>query len=65
MSFRFNQNYGTVGIMDRLHGTDALFRKSKAYERHIVMLNLVPIKEIIPDDDKLAQKSCCTENNKF
>ena len=51
--------------MDRLHGTDALFRKSKAYERHIVMLNLVPIKEIIPDDDKLAQKSCCTENNKF
>ena len=42
--------------MDRLRGTDAIFRKSKAYERHVVMLNLVPIKEIIPDDNKTALK---------
>lgn len=47
---RFNQNYGVLGILDRLHGTDAMFRKTKSYNRHILLLSLVPIKKLIPDD---------------
>jgi methylsterol monooxygenase len=49
---KFNTNYGMLGVLDRLHGTDALFRKSKAYERHSVLLSLVPARELIPDDNK-------------
>ena len=29
---RFNQSYGSLGLLDRLHGTDRLFRQSKAFE---------------------------------
>ncbi len=25
---RFNQNYGAIGLLDRLHGTDAQYRAS-------------------------------------
>eukprot|EP00095_Tigriopus_kingsejongensis_P012280 snap_masked-scaffold577_size191314-processed-gene-0.29 protein:Tk12280 transcript:snap_masked-scaffold577_size191314-processed-gene-0.29-mRNA-1 annotation:"AGAP000946-PA" len=31
---QFNQNYGALGILDWLHGTDQEFRKSIAYHRH-------------------------------
>ena len=50
--FRFNQNFGVLGVLDRLHGTDSMFRKTKAYERHIMLLSLVPIKELYPDESK-------------
>ena len=53
---RFNQMYGVMGVLDRLHGTDEMFRKSKQHERHIVVLGLTPIKHIIPDQIK---KDCC------
>lgn len=53
---KFNQNYGVLGVLDRLHGTDALFRRSKAYDRHFMLLSLVPIKELIPEDPKKKKK---------
>lgn len=31
----FNQNYGVLGLLDYLHGTDVLFRRSPQYRRHI------------------------------
>ncbi|KAJ6667846.1 hypothetical protein lerEdw1_016167, partial [Lerista edwardsae] len=46
---KFNQCYGVLGILDRLHGTDAFFRQTKAYERHFVLLGLTPLTESIPD----------------
>jgi len=49
---KFNQNYGVLGVLDRLHGTDSIFRQSKAYERHFMSLSLVPVKQLIPDDPK-------------
>jgi len=49
---KFTQNYGVLGVLDRLHGTDSIFRQSKAYERHFMMLSLVPVRQLIPDDPK-------------
>ncbi|XP_051955324.1 fatty acid hydroxylase domain-containing protein 2 [Xyrauchen texanus] len=49
---KFNQCYGVLGVLDRLHGTDNKFRHSKAYERHTVLLSLTPLSESIPDDTK-------------
>ncbi|KAJ8297670.1 hypothetical protein KUTeg_024201 [Tegillarca granosa] len=46
---KFNQNYGVLGVLDRLHGTDNQFRASKAYERHILLLGLIPLKQQFPD----------------
>jgi sterol desaturase/sphingolipid hydroxylase (fatty acid hydroxylase superfamily) len=58
---KFNQNFGVLGVLDRLHGTDSMFRKSKAYQRHIMLLSLVPIKQLLPDDKKNGQ-SCSTQD---
>jgi len=49
---KFNQNYGVLGVLDRLHGTDSIFRQSKAYERHFLSLSLVPVRQLVPDDPK-------------
>ena len=50
--FRFNQNYGVLGVLDRLHGTDEQFRQSKNYERHVVLLGLNPAKQLFPNTRK-------------
>ena len=55
---RFNQNFGVLGILDRLHNTDEGFRHSKAYERHILLLGLSPAKELIPDPPKGKERTC-------
>ncbi|XP_054163092.1 fatty acid hydroxylase domain-containing protein 2-like isoform X1 [Oppia nitens] len=47
---KFNENYGVLGILDRLHGTDTNFRKSKAFQRHRVFYSLRPIKDLYPDE---------------
>lgn len=47
--FRFNQCYGVLGVLDRLHGTDDKFRKTKEYERHTLLLSLTPLTKSIPD----------------
>lgn len=52
---KFNQCYGVLGVLDRLHGTDDKFRNSKAYERHTVLLSLTPLNESIPEDTKKSQ----------
>jgi len=53
---RFNQCYGVIGVLDRIHGTDVMFRKSKSYARHILMLNLKSPREAFPDDSKCKTK---------
>nr|XP_055035644.1 fatty acid hydroxylase domain-containing protein 2 [Misgurnus anguillicaudatus] len=52
---KFNQCYGVLGVLDRLHGTDDKFRNSKAYERHIVLLSLTPLNESIPEETKKSK----------
>jgi fatty acid hydroxylase domain-containing protein 2 len=54
---KFNNMFGVLGVLDRLHGTDELFRKTKAYERHLMMLTLIPPRTFIPDDMKITESS--------
>ena len=59
--YRFNQNYGTLGVLDRLHGTDQAFRHSKSYERHFVLRGLIPARQLIPDvTGKGKALQCCS-----
>nr|KAG5706217.1 hypothetical protein BaRGS_019544 [Batillaria attramentaria] len=46
---KFNTNYGSLGIMDRLHGTDVMFRQSEARARHRVFFSLTPISQLVHD----------------
>ena len=41
-----------MGVLDRLHGTDKLFRQSKNYDRHVVLLGLNPVQQLYPDPPK-------------
>ncbi|XP_074460559.1 fatty acid hydroxylase domain-containing protein 2 [Larus michahellis] len=52
---KFNQCYGVLGVLDYLHGTDTAFRKTKAYERHRVLLSFTPLSESIPEVPKRAE----------
>lgn len=36
-------------MLDHLHGTDTVFKQTKAYERHILLLGFTPLSESIPD----------------
>ncbi|XP_050040095.2 fatty acid hydroxylase domain-containing protein 2-like [Dermacentor andersoni] len=45
----FRGNYGILGILDWLHGTDRAFRQSEAFQRHRVLLSLRPVHELYPD----------------
>ncbi|XP_054720635.1 fatty acid hydroxylase domain-containing protein 2-like [Uloborus diversus] len=40
---KFNENFGVIGILDWLHGTDKNFRKSLSYSRDKVLLTLTPL----------------------
>lgn len=53
---KFTQNYGTLGILDFLHGTDANFRNTKHFMRHVPMMSLQPIRETFPDDQPKGGK---------
>jgi len=57
---KFINNFGVLGVLDRLHGTDSMFVKSKAYDRHILLLGLEPAKTLFPDDKK---KGCEQKTN--
>ncbi|XP_067640716.1 fatty acid hydroxylase domain-containing protein 2 isoform X2 [Eurosta solidaginis] len=46
---KFNNCFGVLGVLDRLHGTDLLFRATKSYTRHIMMLSFVPPRDAFPD----------------
>ncbi|XP_005147228.2 fatty acid hydroxylase domain-containing protein 2 isoform X2 [Melopsittacus undulatus] len=52
---KFNQCYGVLGVLDYLHGTDTVFRKTKAYKRHRVLLSLTPLSHSIPDAPRRAE----------
>nr|XP_060621505.1 fatty acid hydroxylase domain-containing protein 2 [Anolis sagrei ordinatus]XP_060621506.1 fatty acid hydroxylase domain-containing protein 2 [Anolis sagrei ordinatus]XP_060621507.1 fatty acid hydroxylase domain-containing protein 2 [Anolis sagrei ordinatus]XP_060621508.1 fatty acid hydroxylase domain-containing protein 2 [Anolis sagrei ordinatus]XP_060621509.1 fatty acid hydroxylase domain-containing protein 2 [Anolis sagrei ordinatus]XP_060621510.1 fatty acid hydroxylase domain-containing len=52
---KFNQCYGVLGVLDRLHGTDTIFKQTKAYERHLVLLSFTPLTESIPDSPKKSE----------
>jgi len=45
-----------LGVLDRLHGTDSLFRASPAYQRHVMLLGFVPLSLQFPDDPKQLGK---------
>jgi len=47
----FNQNYGTLGLLDFFHGTDANWRQTKSRERNFVLYNLTPVRQLVPDAD--------------
>ena len=47
---KFNQNFGVLGILDSLHGTDSMFRSSKQAERHYMLLTSTPAREMFPDE---------------
>ncbi|XP_053318941.1 fatty acid hydroxylase domain-containing protein 2 [Spea bombifrons] len=49
---KFNQCYGVLGVLDRLHGTDLIFKQTKAYERHILLLGFTPLNQSIPETTK-------------
>jgi len=50
---KFNQNFGVLGVLDRLHGTDSLFRRTRAYARHIMFFGLTPLTVQFPDEAKI------------
>ncbi|TNN39168.1 Fatty acid hydroxylase domain-containing protein 2 [Liparis tanakae] len=54
---RFNQCFGVLGFLDRLHGTDAKFRQTKQYERHSLLTGLTPLSESIPDAPKKSLRT--------
>lgn len=41
-----------LGVLDHLHGTDTVFKQTKAYERHTILLGFTPLSESIPDPPK-------------
>jgi len=54
---KFNNCFGVLGVLDRLHGTDTQFLNSKQHERHFMSMTLVPVREQIPDVDPKGKKS--------
>ncbi|KAJ9599670.1 hypothetical protein L9F63_026482, partial [Diploptera punctata] len=56
--------FGVLGVLDRLHGTDTLFRNTRAYARHVMMLSLIPAREAFPDEIKShAPVKVCVQRN--
>ncbi|KAK2494062.1 hypothetical protein MC885_020607 [Smutsia gigantea] len=49
----FNFWQQTAGLLDCLHGTDAMFKQTKAYERHTILLGFTPLSESIPEPPKM------------
>ncbi|KAH1027003.1 fatty acid hydroxylase domain-containing protein 2 isoform X1 [Dendroctonus ponderosae] len=53
---KFNNCFGVLGVLDRIHGTDAAFRQTRAYLRHIMMLSFIPPRVAIPDTQLTKMK---------
>ncbi|XP_070552709.1 fatty acid hydroxylase domain-containing protein 2-like [Ptychodera flava] len=49
---KFNVNYGTFGVLDWLHGTDASFRGTLQHKRHKTLIGFTPMSQAIPDVKK-------------
>ena len=52
LSYRFTNNFGVLGILDYLHGTDEAFRKTAAYKRHRIMFSFTPANQLYTDYEK-------------
>ncbi|XP_077988111.1 fatty acid hydroxylase domain-containing protein 2-like [Glandiceps talaboti] len=53
---KFHYNFGLLGILDWLHGTDALFRKSIAFKRNKILFGLTPLSDSIPEKNSNGNK---------
>ncbi|XP_037070066.1 fatty acid hydroxylase domain-containing protein 2-like [Pollicipes pollicipes] len=53
---KFNQCFGVLGVLDRLHGTDDKFRQQPNYQRHVMQLSLVPLRQMYPEPEKKGAK---------
>ena len=59
---RFNVNYGGLGFLDWLHGTDYCFRGTVEEKRHFTFYSLTKsIKDIIPDQPRQYTRYEVTE----
>ena len=47
---RFNVNYGSLGFLDAWHGTDASFKNSREFLRHVTLKSWKSARELFPDD---------------
>lgn len=47
---RFTNNYGILGLLDWLHGTDFIYRKSVQFKRDYIIMDLVPAIDKYPDE---------------
>ncbi|KAL5276007.1 FAXDC2.2 family protein [Megaselia abdita] len=47
---KFNVNYGVIGFMDWVHGTDEAFRQNVAFKRHKWFFGLKSVDEMYPAD---------------
>ncbi|KAB0793191.1 hypothetical protein PPYR_12811 [Photinus pyralis] len=52
---KFTQNFGVLGLLDRIHGTDVQFRNSQEFQRHVMMLNFTPPREMYPNKSQKYQ----------
>ncbi|XP_038056605.1 fatty acid hydroxylase domain-containing protein 2-like [Patiria miniata] len=43
---KFVNNFGALGILDRLHGTDAIFRQSQNFQRDVLLTGFTPASEL-------------------
>ncbi|XP_077976349.1 fatty acid hydroxylase domain-containing protein 2-like [Styela clava] len=48
---KFNEMFGVLGILDRLHNTDTKFRLSIQCKRNQTFFSFTPIRKLIPDFD--------------
>ncbi|XP_065886347.1 fatty acid hydroxylase domain-containing protein 2-like [Dysidea avara] len=53
---KFNNNFGVLGILDCLHGTDEAFRKTAAYKRHRIIFSFTPANQLYTDYEKSLQE---------
>jgi fatty acid hydroxylase domain-containing protein 2 len=53
--FRSHQNFGVLGILDALHGTDQEWRKSRSGERHFYLFGFSSSREILNSKEKRAE----------
>ena len=50
LSLRFTQNFGHLGLLDYLHGTNAKFLNSVEYKRNFVLWDRRSAHELCPAD---------------
>ncbi len=69
---KFTENYGVLGILDYLHGTDRLFRTSGYERRNVISWSLKPVSSLYPvklvnnnrlDSLKSDNNESCSKNS--